>query len=73
MNDQNLELKCPSCKKKLRPADRMEHATLNVKRTCRCGTRWSLTISPMTTKKDGSGELIFATHYMKWTCIGVNP
>jgi hypothetical protein len=73
VSDQTIQLKCPVCKKKLRDADRMEHATLCLKRTCRCGTKWSLIITPMFTKKSDTGELVFATHYLKWTCLAGTP
>lgn len=46
-----LHYVCPRCGKKLSGVEAMEHATLNVRRKCRCGRHYSLTIKPIAIKQ----------------------
>lgn len=43
---ERIDLACPTCGRKLRPADFMHHATLVLYRTCRRGHAWQLVLTP---------------------------
>jgi len=45
-----VKFKCPCCETVLRGVDMMEHATLIVKRTCKCGKRWQVKVTPLRSK-----------------------
>lgn len=47
MIDCQLKFVCPRCGKKLSPIQAMEHATLVVRRKCRCGRRYQLKVTPL--------------------------
>lgn len=43
---ETVEIRCPDCQRKLRSVDMGRVATRVVRRTCRCGTVWTVVISP---------------------------
>lgn len=54
-----ITLQCPGCKKNLRPAEFMRHATLVVYRTCRdCDTLWCVKIKPMSSDESKTVHLV---------------
>lgn len=61
MYPDTLKLRCPKCSRALRDAPLMQSATLVVKRTCKCGARWSLKISPARV------NAARAIHVLDWT------
>ena len=42
-----LTFACPCCERKLCGVPSMQHATMIVKRTCRCGARWQIKVTPL--------------------------
>lgn len=67
--EQKISLACPSCQRRLRPADLYRVAATNVKRTCpKCKRFWSLTIHPIRVQTSGD-ELLCAVHRLEWTLV----
>jgi hypothetical protein len=59
----SVKFTCPTCGKRLAPADGMQSATQIIKRSCKCGDRWQIKIEPRAIR---GGMLDFGT----FTAIG---
>lgn len=58
----DVTLRCPDCKRRVRPVPLMRHATLAVTRTCRgCQTRWTVIVRPLAVSRRG-----IAIHQADW-------
>jgi hypothetical protein len=64
----DLSLRCPDCNRKLPPLPFMREATLVVRRSCRCGSRWSLKAVPHRLKKLAGYATI-----LEWTRLKEKP
>jgi hypothetical protein len=66
MADDTIKMFCPSCGARLRSTTLFHVATDVVRRTCKCGRRWQVKVSPLRTPLPG-----VHLHTLEWLCIEV--